>query len=592
MGKFEENMAIDDLFDDILEQEIDRGVTETIIGEGYDQLDIWEDGTPPVSIEEFIDSPEYLNLGSHVFPVIRENLSHVVDPKYRESFMLTSKGSGKTTTAQIFMAYNVYRLLKLRDPQRYYGLIPGTQIAVILVSVSEKQAKNVGFAGLKNLLDNSPWFKDKYEPLSLEVKFNKNITVFCGHSGSTAFLGFNTICAVMDEVDWMMATGSGRSVAAELYRALRGSLNTRYPNDFKLLAISSPKDEFSFLYNKFKQTAEKGKFISIPYEHPVFDEGHYGIPDHIFTQIADLGVEAYEDDDKYAFKGPSWIINPKTPLSSLADEFIHDEVGALRDYAAIPLSSNSPFFQNPSIIDRNADPMMQCPIDENLNIAEWFVPETAGRYFFGADLSVRGDATGIALLHANYELQKVVVDFSKQLKSYGARIDYKPIMQLIYNLQNRGFNIVEIDFDQFQSNYVIMELRSRGFKAEQVNYGDSFVGLTQLHEFISTGKLVYGTCNDVFIGECKELQVVNSRRIDHLGGHTGSASGKYNSKDCVDAVTNALLPCIQDMYRYAEELQDKKTAAQVVNRMLETNFVPGRIPGVSNTFMDDIRFNL
>ena len=46
-----------------------------------------------------------------------------------------------------------------------------------------------------------------------------------------------------------MTDSANRSVARELYRAASGSLKTRFPDTYKLLMVSSQKNEYSFLYS-------------------------------------------------------------------------------------------------------------------------------------------------------------------------------------------------------------------------------------------------------------------------------------------------------------------------------------------------------
>lgn len=178
------------------------------------------------------------------------------------SFIVNGIINHNTTGLTLYMSYGIYKALCLKNPQDYYGLIPGDALAALIVSVSEKQAKDVGFARTLNLLKMSRWFDNKFEYSSKEIKFPKNITFYCGHSGATSWLGYNTFRAAMDETEWMVDSNN-RSVARELYRALKGSLNTRYPDKYKLLCISSPKNEYSFLNTLFKGVKETGRKVDL-----------------------------------------------------------------------------------------------------------------------------------------------------------------------------------------------------------------------------------------------------------------------------------------------------------------------------------------
>ena len=256
---FQEHKAQENLLDDIFGSELDL-----FFDEAKEEKDLmWEEDSPPVSIGEFIDSPEFLNMSGSIYPAIRYALELIERDDIREADLMFGKGSGKTTIIQIFMTYELYKLLKLRNPWAYYGLIKGTPIATLLVSITADQAREVGFQGVKNLLDQCKWFKGKYDPQAMRILFPKNITFYCGSSSGTAKLGFNSLICAMDEVDYMQDS-SNRSVAQELYRMLSGSMATRYPGKFKLLCVSSPKDEDSFLTKRFKMIQQEGTPIELP----------------------------------------------------------------------------------------------------------------------------------------------------------------------------------------------------------------------------------------------------------------------------------------------------------------------------------------
>ena len=282
--------------------------------------------------------------------------------------------------------------------------------------------------------------------------------------------------------------------------------------------------------------------------------------------LRNLKVEAYTTDTVFAMRGPTWIINAKTSLEDFLDDFVRDEHGALRDYAAVPTHALTPFFQDADILDRNAVPGTTCPIDDHLRISPDFKPEIGMTYFFAGDLSVSGDRTGIAMAHYNPFIDKIILDFSKAVDApKGSRVDYGPIRTLIMNLRDRGFHIKTVAFDQFQSNDSINQLTMAGFNAIQVNYADSFVGCIQMHELIHTDRLVYGADNTIFIGEAKELQIVNSKRIDHL-----MSDGYYNSKDVWDATVNAVTTCLDDYYKNGLVSQQNANVNTIATKLLSS----------------------
>ena len=107
-------------------------------------------------------------------------------------------------------------------------------------------------------------------------------------------------------------------------------------------------------------------------------------------------------------------------------------------------------------------------------------------------------------------------------------------------MRSRGFRIGIVGFDQFQSNDSFVILTKEGFDCRIVRFSDSLSACNTVHEFVANKRLVFGTCDSIFIGEAAELQIVNDRRIDHL-----KSGGIYNSKDVWDAVVNALLLAVE-----------------------------------------------
>ena len=256
---FQERKAQEDLLDDIFGSELDFFFD----GQKSESDLLWENDTPPVDINEFISSPDYLGMEGKLYPAIQYALEMIEDDSIREADLMFGKGSGKTTILQVFMVYEIYKILKLRNPQSYFELIPGTPIACLIVSVNQNQAREVGFKGVKNLLDRCMWFKGMYEPQSMRIIFPKEVVLYCGSSSGTASLGFNSVVCAMDEVDYMMDS-SNRSVAQELYRMLKGSMTTRYPGKYKLLCVSSPNSEDSFLTKRFNMIRDMGVKLKLP----------------------------------------------------------------------------------------------------------------------------------------------------------------------------------------------------------------------------------------------------------------------------------------------------------------------------------------
>jgi hypothetical protein len=269
----------------------------------------------------------------------------------------------------------------------------------------------------------------------------------------------------------------------------------------------------------------------------------------LLDKLRTLDIEKHTYGTTLSIKAPTWKLSPKVTIEDLADAFDDDEDVALRDYASIPSISIRPFFKDPEVLFKNAKKDKKSPINDDLTLAPWFHPDPLCWYFFAQDLSVSLDATGICLGHYDFERECVIIDFTMRIStSRSEPIDYERFRSLIFNLSERGFRFGKLLFDQFQSHDSITILKKRGYTAEVVAYADSLAGCTTAHDLVHNGRLEYGLCDSVFIGEAQELQVINSRRIDHMTGE-----GVYNSKDVWDAVVNVIVECMNAKAARAEK---------------------------------------
>lgn len=213
---------------DILKELRDHGKSVSyghLLNEVYEEV--------PVDPVEFIDSPRYLNYKTQVYNRIKYIAAEIDKPDIHEAWLAAGKGFGKSILSGIIASRAMYRLLCLKNPQSYYGLLPGSEIATINVSVSEKQAKNIVFKAIKEMIGRCEWFRNRNPVIfGQELRFpQKNIVAYSGHSGGNAWLGYNTLVGILDEADKFMDK-DGLPIAEQLYGTLKGSLETRWERVF------------------------------------------------------------------------------------------------------------------------------------------------------------------------------------------------------------------------------------------------------------------------------------------------------------------------------------------------------------------------
>lgn len=128
----------------------------------------------PVDIDTFMDDPEYLGNSIWAVDGVTGEKRCTLFPYWRElqrkifpdnlttncnTLILTgSIGLGKTQVAVNVMLYLLYRMLCLKDPYSYYGMMPNDKISFSLLNTTLDTAKGVAWDKLQQMVQASPWF--------------------------------------------------------------------------------------------------------------------------------------------------------------------------------------------------------------------------------------------------------------------------------------------------------------------------------------------------------------------------------------------------------------------------------------------------
>jgi len=147
----------------------------------------------PVGVRKFIEDPQFLGLKGQVYPRILDDLEELFEGEYVEAVLTGSIGCGKSTFAEIAMARMIYEVSCFRNPQKVYGLMDGSVIAFINVSVSKRNAEKVVYHGIRSKLVNSPYFESMFpiEPnIRSELRLPNHVWVFPVASEETSVIGY------------------------------------------------------------------------------------------------------------------------------------------------------------------------------------------------------------------------------------------------------------------------------------------------------------------------------------------------------------------------------------------------------------------
>lgn len=414
------------------------------------------------------------------------------DHERRQLVLALGRRSGKTALSGIFASYELYRLLNLYNPQRYYGLPNGNRIQIISVATDKDQA-GLLYNEVTTHLAKCEYFKpyivnvtqgwvnfrtpfdiEKYGP-SLRQQDGK----FVSFSGKTTLRvtfksciakglrGSGNIVVILDEVAHFK--DKGNSSAKEIYDAITPSV-----------AAFSRKDPQTGLPAIDPTTGEKadveGRIILI--SSPLGRSGK-------FYELFDLAMRGGEgSEDLLAVQAPTWEVNPTIPSKYYKRKYHEDPVTFATEFGAQ--------FSDQAVgwIERETD-LTVCCHPEHRPIMRSRPKEP---HQMGIDVGLVGgevgDGTGIVITHVDgpriildyHEYWFAGVDWRESNPHLGGeyptpyartladveRLDFDEIAEWIVSLSKR-FHITAGLFDRWNGIPLEQTLHKRGlkqFKAE------------------------------------------------------------------------------------------------------------------------------
>ncbi len=540
------------MFDDFLEALADNHFEET-----------------PVDAKTFVESPDYLGqpgLSDIQYDIVeamsqiyrKEDLQQIMGEeegaRYFEKFtkneiiLQLGKGSGKDFTSTVACAYIVYKLLCLKDPARYFGKPSGDAIDLINVAINAQQAKNVFFKGFKTKIEKSPWFAGKYEAKVDSIGFNKSITVYSGHSERESHEGLNLLLAVLDEISGFaseVGTGNEQGKTADnIYKAFRGSVDSRFPDLGKVVLLSFPRYPGDFISERYESVIAEKEVIERTHEFVI----NPLLPD---TE-ADNKFEIYWEEDQitsykypgvFALKRPTWEVNPTRKIDDFKIAFMTDLGDAMMRFACVPTFASDAFFKQAEKV--RACMTLRNPIDTFKRFDESFKPDPNKKYYVHADLAQKHDKCAVAIAHVekwvniqvinNYEqvAPVVVVDAVAwwEPKVEGP-VNLSEVKQWIQNLRRIGFDIGMVSFDRWQSFDIQNELNQVGMKTDTVSVAKKHY--EDMAMLVYEERLVMPAIELLF-EELTQLKIMKNDKVDHP---------RKKSKDLADAVCGAIFGAI------------------------------------------------
>ena len=523
----------------------------------------------PVDVKTFVQSPEYLGqpiLSDIQYEIVEamsqiyrkedlielmgqaEGLNHFNKYTKNELILQLGKGSGKDFISTVACAYVVYKLLCLKDPATYFGKPPGDAIDIINVAVNAQQAKNVFFKGFKTKIEKSPWFAGKYNAKADSVEFDKSITVYSGHSERESHEGLNLLMAVLDEISGFateVGTGNEQGKTADnIYKAFRGTVDSRFPDLGKVVLLSFPRYQGDFISQRYESVIADKETIERRHTFIMNEDLPHDAPgNQIEISWDEDTILSYKIPRVYAFKRPTWEVNPTRKIEDFKLAFYTDLGDAMMRFACMPTYASDAFFKQKDKLEKCMN--TRNPLDSFRRFDETFKPDPDKVYYIHADLAQKHDKCAVAIAHVDKWVNiQVIKDYEQvapivivdavawwEPRAEGP-VNLSEVKQWIMNLRRQGFNLGMVTFDRWQSFDIQNELQAVGIRTETVSVAKKHyedLAMMIYEERVAIPMI------PILLEEMSELKIMKGNRVDHP---------RKKSKDLADAVCGAVFGAI------------------------------------------------
>ncbi len=463
-------------------------------------------------------------------------LGHETFPYYKELVAMWGKGGGKDHCARNIIARIAYLLLCLRCPQAYYGLPATSTIGFINMARSAPQASNVFFVPLKRMFLASPWFKNKIVPRQSTIEFEKNLIAISGHSEMEQHEGYDLIAGVLDEIAAFKTDKeceialkrSKRAPAASaraIYEGIKSSIVSRFPLAGKLILIS---------YTRFR-----GDFIW---------QRYYG-----GKAESEEAIKEGRSPAVYTTYARTWEVHPARRKEDFDDEYRRDAVQARAKYECDPPLAEDAFFKDADKLrhievwrPEITNPVMDLDAPTPVLRPEYraFHSCKCGAHI---DLALKRDAAGLAVVHQSEWRERIIrgpsgvtrrveepvleVDLVCKFQATGENkeIDIEQVIDMIFQMISRGFNIGLVSMDGFQSAQALQTFEKAGIEPVKRSLDNFIEPWNNLKDLIYDKRL-RAYPHPSLLEELESLTYINARKIDHTD---------ISTKDEADAICGA-----------------------------------------------------
>lgn len=416
-------------------KEINQIANDIVNEENFDDV-IWEIEKEhyherPVDIWTFLYHPQYLgalfndNGKSKIYPFWMRLMNDLYPSpfytKFDEVLLSTAIGLGKSTiTCGAIACYEQYKLLCLKNPALYYGLMSNSIIVTALFSSTKDLVYGVNWPKLRDSMTISPWFKkrlhlDDVAPKIKSLDLDKNVSIQLGSRTQHA-ISRDVLIAIVDEGNAGILNDQVKENYNEIYkrRKSRFENGTRVPG--LLLACSSPKGEDDFINSRINREKNNPAVLVVDNvaEWQVKDKGYSGKKFWLFIGDDSQDGHCLVDGEDLSQFNEELLL--RAPIET-RPEFEKDFVGALRDIAgrrSVPATNLfksrdkvSKAFSGLNLFTKD---IIELDVHATLEDIKPFLSyqnmklflQRKYSRFIGIDFSLNGDKFGFAMGYAKY----------------------------------------------------------------------------------------------------------------------------------------------------------------------------------------------
>jgi len=603
---------------DILSEISEKGSSDkmnSFISEDYKEI--------PVDIETFLHDPNYLGKGLTdgegrftLFPYWEDLLKKIypdsMKPATCNTLALTGAiGLGKSTEAVIIGLYELYRMMCLKDPYIYYGIMNIDVISFAVINITLDAAEGVAWSKMQNLLQMSPWFCAHGELSKAEVpvwkpKGDTKIELICG-SQPRHFIGRALFWSFFDEISFVQNRDveKQKEKATELISSATARMQSRFmKNDINptiMVLASSKRTEQSFLETWIENKKKNDSKTTLIIDEPQWvvrpdkqsDKTFKVAIGNKFLVSEVLPIDINEDElNYYREKGYRIIDIP----FGYYETFVDNIDIALTDVAGISTTSisayisgarlsqtktdkiSNPFTKDIIVVGDGIDDSQQYSDFFNLDIVD---PKMKAKpLFIHLDMSLSEDKTGIAGVWIkgkkppqqgmpdNREMYYQLAFVVSVKAPKGHQVSFEKTRNFIYWLKKQGFNIKGITSDTFARSGVEQDFISKGF-----NYSILSVDRTNRDNLCEPYEYLKNTIYEQRIliprsGTNLLTEELVGLKRDNNSGKIDHDPSSINSKDSSDALCGAVWNASQHAEEFSYDFGENTQALVEFNEEL------------------------